>query len=158
MRFLVILVGVVCLALPACAPQPEPEPEAAPEPVFDQAAEEAAIRKANEDRIAVWNAKDEMAYPAFFDKDCTDGLDGGPCEADAFLEATKNTKLSVVKDAGVVFITSDVAILRYTTEDTGSLDADGKPEPPGKGQYARVYVKKDGKWLMATSFFQLIEE
>ena len=46
MRFLIILLGVVCLALPSCTPPPELEsdldPEPAPEPVFDQAAEEAA--------------------------------------------------------------------------------------------------------------------
>ncbi len=146
MKYLMILTVGICLLLTSV-------------PVTaDQAADETAIREANEQRIAVWNAKDAKAYPAFFDKDCTDSFDGGPCSADAFQEATKNAKLRVVKDAGVVFITPDVAILRYTTEDSGFVDADGKPQPPGKSQYARVYVKKDGKWLMATSFFQTIEE
>ena len=37
MRYLIILTGVVCLALPTCAPTPEPEPEAAPEPAFGTA-------------------------------------------------------------------------------------------------------------------------
>ena len=127
-------------------------------PVMAQsAADEAAIKKANADRIAVWNAKDANAYPAFFDKDCTASFDGGPCGADAFPEEWKNAKIRVVKDIGIAFITPGVAILRYTTENTGFLDANGKPGPPGKSQNARVYVKKDGKWLMATSF-QLIEE
>ena len=58
MKQLFILVGFVCLVsmlLPACAPAPEPEPEAAPEPVFDQAAEEAVIRKAMENNFSTWN-------------------------------------------------------------------------------------------------------
>jgi hypothetical protein len=57
-------------------------------------------------------------------------------------------------DIGIAFINPDVAIYRYISEDSGFLDDDGKPLPPGKTLYARVFVKKDGKWLSSTFFMQ----
>ena len=152
--------------------------------VAQSTADEAAIREANEQRIAAWHAKDVKAYLAFYDDDCTQDWTGGPCmaeirESGEFPEAWKtgagrwdtsgttcmnchnanaNAKIKVDKEIGIAFITPDVAILRYTTENTGFLDADGKPVPPGKLQYATVYGKKDGKWLIASLLFQMIEE
>ena len=78
MRCPFILSGVVCLSfmlLPACAPQTEEqaEPEVAPEPVFDQAAEEAAIRQATEERLAAWNAKRREGLAGL----CRQGLQKG---------------------------------------------------------------------------------
>ena len=59
MKYLIILSGVVCLSfmlLPACAPQPQPE--AAPEPVVDLQAEEAAIRELDKRNMEAYNNKD----------------------------------------------------------------------------------------------------
>ena len=74
MKYLFILSGVVCLSfmlLPACAPEAEvqeaePEPEAAPEPVFDQAAEEAAVRNLLAQFETVYNNHDEKALAALW--------------------------------------------------------------------------------------------
>jgi len=126
------------------------------------AADEAAIRQANEQRITVWNAKDVKAYLTFFDEDCTEGWVAGPCAADpragAFPETAKNARLTIPDETGVVFIAPDVAVLRYTYEGSGFLNADGKPEPPGKTQRAEVFVRKGGKWLLAARFSQPVEE
>ena len=59
MKYLLVLTGVVCLSfmlLPACAPQPQPE--AAPEPVVDLQAEEAAIRELDKRNMEAYNNKD----------------------------------------------------------------------------------------------------
>ena len=72
MKHLIILVGVICLALPTCAPAPEPEPEAAPEPVFDQAAEETAIRKVVEQVYAALNTQDVKSFVALYDENFSD--------------------------------------------------------------------------------------
>lgn len=68
--------------------------------IADQTADEAAIRKANEGRITVWNAKDENGYPAFVHNGCTSGFDGTPCAAGAFPEEWKNAKIKVVEGEG----------------------------------------------------------
>ena len=69
MKYLMILTVGVCLLF-ATVPA-----------VADQAADEAAVREANEQRIAVWNAKDVKAYLAFFDEGCKIGFNGNPCAA-----------------------------------------------------------------------------
>ena len=59
------LFGLVCLIamlLPACAPEQGPEPAA--EPLFDRAAEEAAIRSAEAKGHDAWNAHDAKAIAA----------------------------------------------------------------------------------------------
>ncbi len=143
MKYLMILTVGVCLLFAAV-------------PVVAQnAADEAAIREANEQRIAIWNAKkDAKAYLVFFDEDCTNGFNGNPCAAEIresgeFSEQDKNARIKILEQGDVVFITPDVAIYRYTSEISGRVDADGKPRPPGKSQNAVVYAKKDGKWLLA---------
>jgi ketosteroid isomerase-like protein len=128
------------------------------------AADKAAIRQANEQRLAAWNAKDVKAYLPFFDEDCTNGWAGGPCAATprdtgAFAETQKNAQVKILEDIGIVFVTPDVAIHRYTHESSGLLDEeDGKPLPPQKAQRANVFVRKGGKWLLAVFLMQPIEE
>lgn len=143
MKYLMILMVGVCLlfaAVPAVA---------------DQAADEAAIKKANDRRLAAWHAKDVKVYLSYFTKDCTSNFAGGPCggglvrESGKFPETWKNAKIEILKKGDVSFVTSDVAVLRYTSESSGFVDADGKPEPTGKDQIVGVYVKKEGKWLVA---------
>jgi hypothetical protein len=57
MKRLMILGGVVCLALAVCAPPPEPEP------VFDPAVEEAAVRQLNEEEVVAYNNHDADIAP-----------------------------------------------------------------------------------------------
>jgi ketosteroid isomerase-like protein len=165
MRILLFVTLMVCLAFAFCAPppEPEPEPEAAPEPVFDQAAEEAAIRKANEERTAVYNVRDANAYMAFFDEDCTTGWTSGPCLADIkesgdFPEQSSDAQAQILEQGDVAFITPEVAILRDSWEGSGALDENGEPLPPRSNQRASVFVKKQGKWLIAARFNRPIEE
>ena len=119
-------------------------------PVMAQsAADEAAIKKANEQWTAAYNAKDADAYLAFFDKDCTAGWTGGPCNAGIKErgEIPQNARAKIIKQGDVVFITPDVAIFRDSWEGARRKD-----------QRASVFVKKGGKWLLATRFNRPIEE
>ncbi len=129
----------------------------------DQAADEAAIKKAHEQRIAAYNAKDVKAYLTFFDEDCTNAYNGNSCganirESGEFPEARKTNQVKKLEERSIVFITPDTAIHRYVAGITGRLDADGKPLPPGKAERANVFVRKGGKWLLAVTFRRLMEE
>ncbi len=73
-------------------------------------------------------------------------------------QETFNGQVNIVEKGDVVFITPDVAVYRFTSEYSGYVDEDGKPLPPGKGQAVRVYVKKDGKWLLAVTGLNRPEE
>lgn len=127
MRYLIILLGAVCLAfmlLPTCAPAPEPEPEAASEPVFDQAAEEAAIREVIEQTNAAWNKHDMEAFSVFVNEDA-ESWDGAQDKA-AILKDTsqswdrqKDVQWKVTEEIGIVFVTPDVAIYKVRCESTG---------------------------------------
>jgi hypothetical protein len=167
MKQLLFLAGFVCfvaILLPACAPAPEPEPEAAPEPVFDQAAEEAAIREAMEQMYAGANKHDVGAYTALMDENF-ESWDGrakglaawGKNISDSW-ERQKDIQYTLLDEIGIQFMTPEVAIFKLYDEVAGSLDADGKSQPPYKRLVARVFVKKNGKWLYAALFLQPIEE
>jgi ketosteroid isomerase-like protein len=138
MKRLMILTVGVCLLFAAM-------------PVIAQsAADEAAIKKANEDRLTAYNAKDVKAYLPFMDVDCRNGFNGNPCSAAAresgeFPEGQKTAQIRILKEGDIQFITPDVAVYRYTMELTGT----GSPDVDGNHEAARVYVKRDGKWLVA---------
>ena len=160
-----ILAGVICIAtllLPACAP--EPEPEAAPEPVFDQAAEEAAIRKVLEQSLAAYNGHDAKAYAALLTENFEnwEGDRKGRAATEKMLterfERQKDRQAKLLDEIGIIFVTPDVAIFKMRGEFTGMLDADGKPLPPLKRLIAHVYVKKNSRWLRAAWFGRPIEE
>jgi uncharacterized protein (TIGR02246 family) len=164
MRYLVILVGAVCLALPTCAPAPQPEPEAAPAPVFDQAAEEAAIREEVEREVVAYNQHDATAMAALLMEDYENwaGTQKGSAaneksNAEFFKGRGKNVQLED-EEIGIIFLTPKVAIYKSRDETTNRLDEEGKPLPPNKGLYAAVYVKKNGKWLQVASFSRPITE
>ncbi len=155
MKYLMILVGVVCLSLPACAPAPEPEPEAAPEPVFDQAAEEAAVRKASKQGTAAWNKQDIETISALTDEHIESwrgtlkGKSAWLKNASQTFESQKDGQWKQTEDIGIIFITPDVAIYKARYETSGFVDENGNPEPPSKNLVAGVWVKKNGKWLQS---------
>ena len=164
MRYLLILMGLVCLALPTCAPAPEPGPETTPEPVFDQAAEEAAVRKANEQINAAWNKKDRETFSAFLDES-TENWTGSTKGKAATMESilrdwtqSNDGQASLIEEIGIVFVAPDVAIHKARYESTGYLDENGNPEPPAKYLVARVMVKRNGKWLQTTYLSRPTEE
>lgn len=167
MKQLFILLGLVCLItmlLPACAPAPEPEPVAAPEPVFDQAAEEAAIREVIEQVYALANKHDAKGFVALMDESIEDwdGENKGRAAQEKGIsewwERQTDIQYKLLDEIGIVFVTPDVAIYKWHDHTTGELDEDGKPLPPSKWLEADVFVKKNDKWLIAAYFEKRIEE
>ncbi len=165
MKFLGFLTVMVCLALPACAPAPEPEPEAAPEPVFDQAAEEAAIREAFEEFKTAYNNHDAKGMPSFFLDETlvlwreeVKGRAAIEKDYEDIFERNKGIHAEVVEDFGILFVSPTVALWRATVEYTGVYDADGEPEPPWKSRGALVMVKKEGQWRDAAMLERPITE
>jgi uncharacterized protein (TIGR02246 family) len=159
--------GFVCLIailLPACAPAPEPEPETAPEPVFDQAAEEAAIRELAKQIDATWNAHDAKACAALNDEiyENWDGTVKGPAAdeemmADLFRQQP-DLQRRMLEEIGIVFVTPDVAIYKLRMEISGWKGEEGQPPPPTNYLRALVLAKRDGKWRFVTPFNRPIEE
>jgi uncharacterized protein (TIGR02246 family) len=130
----------------------------------DQAEDEAAIRKVVEHIYAALQKHDAKAYTAL----CSENFETWEGEArgraaiekhlsDVFTNA-KDIQYKLLEEIGIVFVAPDVAIYKERHEITGSLDADGKPVPPGKRLTARVFVKKNGKWLFSANFARPIEE
>ena len=169
MKYLFILAGVVCLSfmlLPACAPQPEEqaEPELAPEPVFDQAAEEAAIREVIKKGFATWNQHDVKAHMAVYVDDYESwagDIKGQAAWEEYFTEfwnRQKDSQVHLNDEIGIIFVTSDVAIFKAHGEYTGLIDEEGKPQPPSKWMGAWVLSKSDGKWLVSAIFTRDVEE
>ena len=169
MKQLFFLAGVVCLIamlLPACAPAPEPEPEVAPEPVFDQAAEEAAVRDATEQFMAAYNKHDPQAVAALIDEECRqwgDAVKGKAAFAKWYGERFERSKdlinqIKLSEEIGIDFVTPDIAIHKFREETTGVVDADGNPQPLAKGLRAYLYVKKNGQWLRRAQFRRPIED
>jgi ketosteroid isomerase-like protein len=160
MRYLFILLGLASFSfvlLPACAPAPEAEPEAAPEPVFDQAAEETAIRKMMADSFAAHSNHEAEVMAA----DYEDGLIGftSTTSREEMIKGAKETYANYkdfhaeqAKEIGIDFLKPDVAIQRRVSKYSSSSGPDGKPVPPLFGLRASVLMKKDGKWLVVAQF------
>ena len=152
MKYLMILAIGVCLLLtsaPATA---------------DQAADEAAIREASKKIEAAFNAHDAKASVAMYDEtiEMWDGTYKGRAEQEKayveyFKSGLKNAKMTPLEEIGIVFVTPDVAIHKMRREMTGMVDEDGKAMPDAKHIHARVFVKRDGKWLLAAYFSNPIE-
>jgi len=122
----------------------------------DQAADEAAIRNAEEEYIVTWNAHDGKALCATCVEEYESwngNVNGRPaCEkyyGENFAGPWKNFQVKLSEEVGVVFVTPDVAIYKARYAHSGGFDREGKALPAGKVLYARVYVKKNGKWLGA---------
>ena len=162
-----ILWGVICLSfmlLSACAPAPEPEPEAAAEAVFDQAAEEEAIRKVIQEGISAHNNHDAKGVVVFLDE-VYENLDGSRKGPGAFEETyaeqfnrAKDLKYQELQYVRTVFVTPDVAIYKSVGEFSGQVDEDGNNLPPSKVTRIHLVVKRNGNWLRAARFNIPIEE
>ena len=130
----------------------------------DQAADEAAIKKAMEQFYSIGNRHDSKAFVALIAEDYEEwdgsikGLPAREKYISGLWERHKDLQLKVLVLIGIVFISRDVAIYKAREEFTGWLDADGKPLPPAKLLSARVLVKRNGKWLFAAAFTRPIEE
>ena len=154
MKHLMILTVGICLLLASVTV------------IADQAEEEAAIRKAEEKYIVTWNAHDGKALCATYveNYESWNGNIKGraACEksfGERFAGPLKNFQVKLSDEIGIVFATPDIAIYKARYDFSGTVDEEGKTLPPGKALYARVYVKKNGKWLGAHGqFTRTIEE
>jgi hypothetical protein len=131
----------------------------------DQAEDEAAVRKAEEAYIVTWNVHDGKALCATCveDYESWNGNVKGraACEkyyGESFAGSRKNFQVELLEEIGLFFVTPDVAIYKARYGFNGVVDDEGKTLPPGKVLYARVYVKKNGKWLGAHGQFTRVIE
>jgi uncharacterized protein (TIGR02246 family) len=151
------------MVLPACAPAPEPEPEAAPEPVFDQAAEEAAIRNIREQLITALNNHDAAAFVALFADDYetwdgeTKGIVAYEQSYSELLELQKDLKYEFQQEIGIIFLKPDFAVYKGRGVFTDMLDEDGNTLPPQEMRHAWILMKEDGRWLITANFSALEE-
>ena len=131
------------------------------------AADEAAVRKANEQAMAAVNMHDAKAIGkavAALSTEDTESLDGtrkGRAAVEKYfseLFAGQHVHVKQLEEIGIHFVTPDVAIYRARVESTGWVGEDGKPRPPLKQLIAWVYAKQGGKWLTSMAFTQTIEE
>ena len=124
--------GPESVAVPA--PAPEPEPEAAPEPVFDQAAGEAAIRSFINEMVVELNNHDVEGVVARADE-AAETWEGDLKGKEAFRKMWtdiwgrhKDLQYQLRDEIGIVFVTNDVAIYKTYVDVTGILDEDGNPQ------------------------------
>jgi hypothetical protein len=73
-------------------------------------------------------------------------------------EIQKNVQYEVTGESSIFFVAPNVAMYRHRDEQTGRIDADGKPVLQFKRAIVRVFAKEDGKWLQATYFFWVMDE
>ena len=130
----------------------------------DQAADEAAIRKAFEEYLSVFNTHDTTAIGALHDdtfehwKGIYKGKDGAVKSHEDMFSRQKDWRIEVVDEIGLVFVTPNVAIYKLRCQTSGIVDANGNGLPPIKFLQAIVYVKRDMQWLRAATFSRDIEE
>ncbi len=125
----------------------------------DQAEDEAAIRKVVEQVNAAYNKKDAKAMASCITENFENwsGTRKGRKQSSEYWASDKG-QYKQLDEIGIIFVTPDVAIFKEHGENTGGLDADGKPLPPQKVLEAWVLVKKNGNWLGAAIFTRPIEE
>jgi uncharacterized protein (TIGR02246 family) len=126
----------------------------------DQAADRTAIREAEKIYRDVYNAHDAKAFAATYDDNAENwnGSARGRASieriySEFFAGPEKNTQVTLLEEIGIFFVTADVAIYKARYGFSGRLDEEGKALPPSQVLYAKVYVKKDGKWLGAHGYF-----
>ena len=153
MRHLLILTVGICLLLTSVPA------------MSDQAADEAAIRKARKEMIEAVNkhdAKAMVALVAEINENWLGDRKGRKAyeeqTAEGFKTRWKDLKYKDWEEIGIIFVTSDVAIYKATAEVIGVKDTEGKPLPPIKELEALVYRKIDGKWMEVAYFNRPIEE
>ena len=151
MKHLLILTVGICLLISVPA-------------IAAQAADEVVIREVVKQLFAAMGKHDAEAYVALCDEDFEmwEGDIKGHAATEKYLSGmfsdAKDIQFKLLDEIGIVFVTSDVAIYKHYDEVTGRLDDDGKSVPPFKRLSARVFVKKNGKWLYVAGFHRPIEE
>jgi uncharacterized protein (TIGR02246 family) len=119
--------------------------------------DETEIRRLIDALTTAFNARDDAATLAVATADAdfvtvngkwTKGAEYTTSRRQRFSTALKNASIKPV-DAKIRFLTPDVALAHVTHEMRGMLDASGKEMPPHPELNLRVFVKENGKWLMA---------
>jgi uncharacterized protein (TIGR02246 family) len=124
----------------------------------DRTADEEAIRKVVEQVNTIHNRYDVKALVALFDEAVEDwagqtkGREAMEKNLTALFGREKNRIQEELGEIGIVFVTDDVAIYKSRRVTTGTVDADGNPLPPQKVMFARVLVKREGRWYLAAWF------
>ena len=130
----------------------------------DRAADEFAIRKVVEQVNTLHNRRDIKALVALFDETVEDwagqtkGRDAMEENVTALFDREKNRIQEELEEIGIVFVTPDVAIYKSKRVTTGSVDDEGNPLPPQKVMFARVMVKREGRWYLAAWFGSPLNE
>jgi len=122
------------------------------------AEDEAAIRDVVAGIYAGFNDHD----PAAIARLCDDSLDTwqiGRAGRDAVLAwisemvpGAQSGSAREVEELGISFVGSDVAIQKSRRELTGQTGAGGEPLPAQRQLFLRIFVRKDGRWLLRGFF------
>lgn len=124
----------------------------------DRSADEAAIRELVEQVNAIHNRHEIEPLVALFDETVEDwtgqtkGREAYKKNLTDLFAREKNRIQEEIEEIGIVFVTDDVAIYKSTRVTKGTVDADGKPLPPEKVIFARVVVKREGRWYLSAWF------
>lgn len=123
-----------------------------------EAEDKAAIRKTIEGIYTALNQHDAQGIAAL----CDDNLDtwemarSGRQEVKQWVgEMVPGPEAGTATEAGEIgisFVTPDVAIQKSRREVRGQIGPDGKPLPLQKQLFLRIFVKKNGKWLLRGFF------
>jgi len=124
----------------------------------DRAKDEAAIRKVVEQVNTIHNRHEVEPLVALFDETVEDwtGATRGRAayeKAIAGLFEREGHRLQKeVEEVGIVFVTDDVAIYKSRRQVMGEIDSAGKELPPQTVNLARIFVKRDNRWLLSAWF------
>jgi uncharacterized protein (TIGR02246 family) len=150
MKYLVILTGVVCLALPVCAPPPEPEPVVDVGPLSDE--DIAAVRELAHSYQEAVLANDAEAVAALYTDNATEMPADAPIrQGRAAVQSAYEAPSPVLSAFEVTSVEidglDDLAYDRGTW--SGTFVMEGVEEPPTvTGKYLCIARKQsDGSWL-----------
>jgi uncharacterized protein (TIGR02246 family) len=130
----------------------------------DQAEDAAAIREVVKQVNARHNEHDVEALVALFDEKVEDwagGTQGRKAMEETLTDLfarEPNRLQQELEEIGIVFVTPDVAIYKSRRVTTGTVDAKGAPLPPQRVQFARILVRREGRWYLAAWFGSPVAE
>ena len=130
----------------------------------DRAKDEAAIRKVVEQVNTIHNRHEVEPLVALFDETVENwtGTTRGRAayeKAIAGLFEREGHRLQKeVEEVGIVFVTDDVAIYKSRRQVIGEIDSAGKELPPQTVNLARIFVKRDDRWLLSAWFAMPVTE
>jgi uncharacterized protein (TIGR02246 family) len=119
--------------------------------------DEVEIRRLIDALTTAFNARDDAGTLAVATADAdfvtvngkwTKGKEYTTSRRVRFGTALKNASIRPM-EAKIRFLRPDIALAHVTHEMRGMLDASGKELPPHPELNLRVFVKENGKWLMA---------